>query len=341
MSDRRPPWSGSPPPAPSPERDPYAVSLAQQGSLWEPWPGSRPTPKQSAPERPKPSELDQFAGRTHQALQAIDFPHFVSGLISGTFQAIVDATAQQMREFAGLVANLSRTLDDFAHQNVTDDQVEAWLAQTYPADVRLRTSQHGVTRLVATDEGHDTPSWLDRFGLGGQKLDTTLSDGALVRAARNDLASERMQQLSTMVLMGINRIVVDEGNIRAKLQFHAVASHATKTKYGQGQGGSMATQNRGIAGMYQPISAPVTAKVSTAHVNSQRDASMRADLMGEVSVKFSTQTFPLDRFADSAAMELIDRHAHPWRQHEGVRVIEKTAKGSVEAEGPSSSGGES
>jgi hypothetical protein len=53
--------------------------------------------------------------------------------------------------------------------------------------------------------------------------------------------------------------------------------------------------------------------VSTVKANAQADASIKADLMGEVRIAFRSETFPLERFADSAAIQLINRHAR-WQK---------------------------
>jgi hypothetical protein len=105
--------------------------------------------------------------------------------------------------------------------------------------------------------------------------------------------------------MGINRVVVNDGDIRARLQFHAAGRDVTRADVEQ--------QQLGIAGA-QVGGAPVTSMmVSTLKANAQSDASIKADLMGEVRISFRSETFPLERFADSAAIQLINRHAR-WQK---------------------------
>src|SRR5207237_6633453 len=41
----------------------------------------------------------------------------------------------------------------------------------------------------------------------------------------------------------------------------------------------------------------------------QSDLNVRADLTGQVKVKFKSDAFPLERFADSAAIQLINQNA--------------------------------
>jgi len=49
--------------------------------------------------------------------------------------------------------------------------------------------------------------------------------------------------------------------------------------------------------------------VNTTSLNAQSDINVRTDLTGEVRVKFRSETFPLARFADSAAIQLINQNA--------------------------------
>jgi hypothetical protein len=49
--------------------------------------------------------------------------------------------------------------------------------------------------------------------------------------------------------------------------------------------------------------------VNTVNLNAQSDLNVRADLTGEVKVKFRSEVFPLERFADSAAIQLINQNA--------------------------------
>lgn len=61
------------------------------------------------------------ARRRVGALASVDFPSFVADLVQGTFQAIVDASVQQMKAYAELVAGVAKSLDDFADPQREDD----------------------------------------------------------------------------------------------------------------------------------------------------------------------------------------------------------------------------
>ncbi|MBK7535331.1 MAG: hypothetical protein IPI49_08120 [Myxococcales bacterium] len=266
-------------------------------------------PGGNAANPPRQGAIRQFTD-AGAALDAVDFPGFVTGLINGTFQAIVDATAHQMREYAQLVASLSRTADEFARDNVSDDQVRATLAAKHRElrHVAAPPGQPGPTRLELNEEAQgSSPTWLADYDLADEELSPELLDGPLLDAGRRQVAEERMRSLATMVLMGVNRVVVSAGDIRAKLQFTASAADRSSAEMATAQVSS------GIAGRSGATLPQLS--VSTVKGNTQSDASIKANLTGEVRITFRTETFPLERFADSAAIQLLDRHAR-WRREE-------------------------
>jgi hypothetical protein len=304
--------------------DPYSLAQATPADLQRDLAGSggigsargdpaAPPAPAAPPPRPQ-RNVDQFGRTTAEAVEAVNFPGFVAGLVHGTFQAIVDATAQQLREYADLVASLSRSLDDFARDNVSADQTKSWLASRHPADLRHEApppGKSGASRLVpAAQASGQSPAWLAQYDLSGQELTAELTAGPLLEAGQKRLAEERLQTLASMVLMGINRIVVNDGDIRAKVQIFAVARDKTDAEMAVGA----ASQGPGIAGRSTQSSTP-SMMVQTVRGNAQADANIKVNLTGEVRISFRTETFPLERFADSAAIQLLNRHAR-WRGDE-------------------------
>jgi hypothetical protein len=296
--------------------DPYAVPLetpadlqrgfAPQRSSAPPSPATAAAPPPTAPAPPPGTEV--IGARARQALEAVDFPTFVAGLVSGTFQAIVDSTAQQVREYATLVASITKSVGDFSRDNVSPNQVRDWLAARHPKDLVLvipKAGERGEPRLRPRSQNAGSPAWLAQYGLADQELSDELVEGPLIDAARLNLGEERLQTLATMVLMGINRIVVNDGQIKARLQFHASARESLKADVTtQGAG-----QQVGIAGRDTQLQAAVSTMVSTVNVNAQADVAVRANLVGEVAIKFRTETFDINRFADTQAIQLLTRHS--------------------------------
>lgn len=278
----------------------------------------------AAPQQPQRQATAELGARVAETLEAVDFPGFVAGLVTGTFQAIVDATAQQVREYADLVASISRSVDDFSRDNVTPNQVREWFAERHPDDLRLLMPRPGSGQALALapTQGSDgsAPGWLADYGLAGQSLSQELTEGPLLERGRSRLGEERMQGLATMVLMGINRVVVKEGHIRSKLQFHASARDRRSVEMQQLVAGRAA----GVAGRQVSMTQAARTQVSTIKANAQADASIRADLMGEVHLVFGTETFPLADFADTPAIQLIQRHAR-WKTEPGTETATTAA----------------
>jgi len=296
--------------------DPYALAQATPGDLQRDLGGpsrapSGPRAPGDAPAAPPPAAparktaFEQFTS-AGEAVDAVNFPGFVASLIQGTFQAIVDATAQQLREYADLVGNLSRSVEDFARDNVSNDQVRAQLAKHRELrHVAPPPGSNAETSLAIAPNAEGTsPSWLADFGLEGEELTPELVAGPLHDAGRKQLAEQRMATLASMVLMGINRIVVSDGDIRAKLQFYANVHDKTDAELATTQVG------QGIAARSTAPAASLM--VATVKANTQAEASLKANLTGEVRIAFRTETFPLERFADSQAIQLLNRHAK-WK----------------------------
>jgi len=260
----------------------------------------------AAPAGAQPGAVGRVGEATRATLNAIDFPAFVASIIQGTFQAIVDASIQQMEAYATLLRNVAGTVDQFMTDNVTDGQARDFLADQYPGHFQ-RDSSEGHPRLLVNQDvpADETPTFFKDLGFESmQDVDDASVEEVVVPATRRTMAEHRQQTLATMVLMGINRIVVDDGEILAKLQFHIDASEATELRFDQtktsagnmARGGRSAFTANGIM-------------VNTTSLNAQSDLNVRADLTGQVKVRFRSETFPLERFADSMAIQLINSHA--------------------------------
>ena len=249
------------------------------------------------------------AGEVARAtLSAIDFPSFVGSLIQGTFQAIVDASIQQMEAYATLLKNVAGSVDRFMQDNITDGMARDYLADQY-GSLLSRDTSSGQPRLRVNARAKKTselPSFFKDLGFDTPSdIDDDSIEQMVVPKTRQYLAESRQRTLATMVLMGLNRVVVDDGEISAKLQFHIDASETMAMRFDQTK--TTAGNMSGYAGR-SPFGAQ-SVMVNTASLNAQTDINVRADLTGQVKVKFRSETFPLERFADSAAIQLINGNA--------------------------------
>jgi len=304
--------------------DPYASGLAGPADLRQrmsqsqpgavagrpPAPGAAPAAgpgtSGAAPASGGGSAVGRVGEATRATLQAIDFPQFVASLIQGTFKAIVDASIQQMEAYAALLKNVAATVDRFMDDNVTEGMAKDHLATEHPWLFK-RDASRGRPELVADRAApRELPGFLKDLGFSAPaELDKPAVESVVVPATRRTLAETRQQTLATMVLMGINRVVVDDGEIKAKLMFHIDASETTQLRFDQQKATTGNMAGEAGTGMFNAQAL----MVNTASVNAQSDLNVRADLTGEVRVKFRSETFPLERFADSAAIQLINGNA--------------------------------
>lgn len=297
--------------------DPYALSLEspadylrrrQQGGA-----ASAPAPEPAPPAQPagpRAAATETLAARAGALSDEIDFPGFVASLIHGTFDALVDASIRQMEAFAGLVSVVAKDVDRFTSENVTANQVRDYLIEQHPHDLE-RAVVDGQPRLrprVAPDaEGAAPPAWLEDYGLAGEELSDELIEGQLIPAARRRVGEQRLQLLATMVLLGLNRIIVRDGTISARVRFRAAARDRGQVDYAQSYDPAGQTWgNRGTAPQSQAVM-----MVSTVGANVQAETELKAELFGEVKINFASETLPLERFADAARLLLLQRNARP------------------------------
>lgn len=276
-------------------------------------------------------------------VQKVDFPKFVSGLIQNVFQAIVDSSIQQMRAYGELLANVAKTVDQFAQDNITENNARDWLAQRFPdaLGVDVNETSSGLAEgdatptptphLVPNPNVEDPSAALQRVSNELQLAQpvTDISDEGeerrLVLAARMQIARSRQQLLASMIMLGINRIVVTDGLIHAKVVFDMRASDVAKRRsrasmYDRAQEKSQTTLSASYGSWFSPVSADMESSLSTDHVatvessvddSSESKAEVKAKLTGEVRVNFKSDYLPMEKMASPEMIAAIQGNAKP------------------------------
>jgi hypothetical protein len=246
---------------------------------------------------------------------AVDFPKFVASLVQGVFRAIVEASIQQMQAFADLLAATSKSVDQFASENITDAQARDYVANRHPEYVRVDTTGDRARLRSAGDDAGDLGK---EYGLDDVDLEDDDGEQQLVLAAKTQMAKSRQQSLATMVLMGINRIVVTNGHINAKVVFDMRASDDAKRRrqaemadaekdHEQSQTGWFTN----LVGGYDVSHDHETTVKSSVDETSEAKAEVKANLTGDVRIDFKTETFPLERMVDLIGMQNLQEKAQP------------------------------
>jgi hypothetical protein len=309
--------AASPPPTRAGKPDPYAVPMAGPTPPFPPGGPMPPPPGTTTPTAPwRPDERFQAEGvsagvtQYSRMVNEVNFPEFVSSLVKGTFNAVVDASIQQMKAYGEMVQGVAMSLNDFRDQTVDVGEGRRHLQQKYPNVFELgRPERPGEPPTLSVKDDFDddnTPSFMKDFGLDE---DVDLSDEGsvdmLVTAARTELARGRQQLLATTILMGINRIVVTDGRINAKIQFNFKA-HDKVTRDGTVNDWDTQEETQSLSAYNGLVNwsskRPVNVLVSTTTAHSDTSLEANAKLAGEVSLNFKSETFPLEKMFDSNQM---------------------------------------
>jgi hypothetical protein len=263
-----------------------------------------------------------------QAITKVNFPSFVGGLIDGVFKAIVTTSIQQMQAYAEMVKNVSKSVDDFMKDNVSPTAARGYLADKYPDAIEMDTA--GPEPKAKVREGIDDSSLPDFFkdlGLSEplDSLDDETVENTLVPAARRRMALDRQQLLATMILMGINRLVVSDGHIEAACLFELTASD--RVTAGSTQTGTMHNEavhygeERGGWWFFPGVRDTSTANfdVTTTSTNdSEAKSKLHATLSGKVRVNFRSDVVPLERIADIIQIREMSAKSPAGRQTPSV-----------------------
>jgi hypothetical protein len=275
----------------------------------------------------------------------VDFPAFVGGLIQNVFQAIVNSSIQQMQAYGELLANVAKTVDQFARDNITENNARDWLADKFPDALGVETdpmagsfAEDGVEpapqpRLALHAEDEEAALRRISAELGLARPLTDISDEdqerQLVMAARVEMARSRQQLLASMVMMGINRIVVTDGLIHAKVVFSLQANDQARRRAKASMADAQRTQTSagaaaagwapwGAAGGYANTSSDHSTTVeSSVDEASESKAELKAKLTGEVRVNFKSDYLPMEKMATPAMISAIQGNATP-RDRPGV-----------------------
>jgi hypothetical protein len=128
-----------------------------------------------------------------------------------------------------------------------------------------------------------------------------------------------------MVILGVQRIVVTDGHINAKVVFDMRASdqsarQANASLYDRSSQYAAVQSSAKAGGWLSPYSASVSSQASTSHVatvgsavdeTSESKGELKAKLSGDVKVNFKSDYFPMEKMASPEMIGAIQGNAQP------------------------------
>jgi hypothetical protein len=273
-----------------------------------------PPPPSVGPGGEPPIESAAVGGaRAVQALRdAIDFPTFVTSLIQGIFESIMMSNIHQMERLSDLLDNVSMSSADFDQANIDDSAATQWALSRFP----FLTSDDANLQLR---QGVEIDSVRQQFraALGPTanvgSIDESNLNETLLPLIRAKLGRSRLSTLSTLVQLGLQRIVVDEGRMHASMDLRVDTSQMSERDRQARQDWRV---NAAASGHYSVGIWGVSASVSTSigrvesdHQYTQQQLASRAGLRSSVDLAFRTEQIPLDRMASRDARARIDANS--------------------------------
>jgi hypothetical protein len=275
---------------------------------------------QSAGQQFSGVSASKVAGTTQAILNAVSFPRFVTDLINGVFKAMVDSNKQQMAAYVDLIKNVAASVDGFSEMNMGQDQARQWLVDAFPGSFEIQggadadtapadRAEENQSAQVRLREGASMPSEEALRATLGLSPEESAPSGdpekSLMPFARRAIARQRQQVLASMVMMGMQRIVIESGRINAAMRFHIDTRSAASDE----SGSKFNLENQSsIKGSYWGVEFAMKntiGYVSTQKQQSSEEMNTDLDLNSSVELIFKTDYLPLDRMAGKGQVDRI------------------------------------
>ncbi|XOV68336.1 MAG: hypothetical protein ACFHU9_04005 [Fluviicola sp.] len=227
----------------------------------------------------------------------VNFPQFVKDLVSGVFDANMAVMKEQTDNYIKLMKEASKSVAQFVKQ-VSDEDAFGELADSND-DFNMSFDDDGAKLTNKTGEPVD---------MEDNEVKAAIMDAKL------KLAKEHRKALQNIILMGVTRMVVDKGTIKAGVQFdfksetNANFQDKAMNKNSSSSGGYAKASGGLIGSIFGGpsvgrSSSKRSTSVSVSSAKSNTKDELAAKLTGNVELIFSTDYFELDKFVDIYKIE--------------------------------------
>ena len=171
-------------------------------------------------ERQENKRIEQAEQIARDFFSQVNFPQFVADLLKGVFDANLEVTLKQMESYQQLLKSATTSISKFVRE-VDDAAAFGYLAENNSDEFGIDFSddekdESGQPKAILTDKDGDA------LDIVANQVKDKIMD------ARITIAKQRRTLLREIILMGINRIVVENGNVKAAVIFDMKASEKIK-----------------------------------------------------------------------------------------------------------------
>ncbi|MEL6959179.1 MAG: hypothetical protein AAGL89_09545 [Pseudomonadota bacterium] len=244
--------------------------------------------------------IDQAGELAGDFVQNVDFPGFVRDLLKGVFDANLEVTLAQMDHFQSLMKTATESVSKFVNA-IDDTSAFGYLAENNSDDFNIdfsddETDENGEPAAVLTDASGEP------VDIGDNEVKSRIMDAKIA------MAKEQRALLREVILMGVTRLVVEEGNVKASVLFDIKAGETIQKGDKAARKDSMSSSVSGNVGtglIGKLIGGGNAGKtrsrrktqISLSSVKSEASTDLAAKIAGSVDIKFKSDYFKLDNFA--------------------------------------------
>jgi hypothetical protein len=251
---------------------------------------------------PNIQQAGQIAG---DYIESVNFPSFVKDLVKGVFDANLSVTIQQMEAYQKLLKAATESVSKFVNA-IDDTQAFGYLAENQGDDFSISFDDEekkpdGSPAMVLTDKDGNVVAREGQQDLGDNQIKAKIMDAKIA------MAREQRALLRETILMGVTRLVVERGTIKAGVVFDFKATEKIdrndKAALKKDKATSVTSTVTGPFGnFFGGVSGGTThtnrsSQISVATTKSTSSTDLSAKLTGSVEIIFKSDYFKLDNFA--------------------------------------------
>jgi hypothetical protein len=229
-----------------------------------------------------------------ELVDSVDFPKFVADLLKAVFDANLKVMKQQTDSYIKLMKEATKSSADFI-KKVKDEESFARLAE-----------KKGDKYNVISEKQPDGSSKLALTNPEGEKIDPEDSEVKKhILEAKIEMAKEHRAALREVILMGVTRLVVEKGEIDASVEFTIHANRESKAHHDDQNINTTSVEMDYGGGLLGGLFGGPSGSMNMTNTNIQVNTSdkkatddLTSTLKGHVNIKFKTDYFKLDNFAN-------------------------------------------
>jgi hypothetical protein len=252
-------------------------------------------------ERHYNKRIEQAGDLAGEFVDSVDFPGFVRDLLKGVFDANLEVTLKQMDEYIKLMKAATASISKFVNA-IDNTAAFGYLAENQDDEFGLDFSDE-----EKDEKGNPKPILTNK---SGEPMD--IGDNAVkakIMEAKIAMAKEQRALLRETILMGVTRLVVEKGTVKAGVLFDIKASEKIEKKdkaalkKSESRGSSIRAGGGLIGKIFGGPSGGTTrssrkTEISVSSAKSKSSTDLAAKLSGNVEIIFKSDYFKLDNFAE-------------------------------------------